>query len=118
MSDFKVGLTISGAESVLAKLEKLADKSAVSRIVAQNGAEMQQEAMKEVKVDTGTLQRSIRLDLKDEGMTAEVSANTEYAAYLEYGTRFMAARPYLRPALNKQAEKFKKDLENFASGKE
>lgn len=112
-----VTLTISGAESVLAKLDKLADKNAVARIVAQNGAELQQKAQRKSPVDTGTLRRSIRLDIEDGGMTAEVSANTEYAAYVEYGTRFMAAQPFLRPALAEQAEQFKSDLERFASGK-
>jgi HK97 gp10 family phage protein len=31
-------------------------------------------------------------------LTAEVSANASYAAYLEFGTRKMRAQPYLRPA--------------------
>lgn len=123
-----VTLTISGAEGVLAKLDKLADKNAVARIVAQNGAELQQKAQRKAQFKghwegnkfvppTGTLRRSIRLDIEDGGMTAEVSANTEYAAYVEYGTRFMAAQPFLRPALAEQAEQFKSDLERFASGK-
>jgi len=34
--------------------------------------------------------------------TAEyrVSANTDYAVYVEFGTRYMEAQPYLRPAVN------------------
>jgi opacity protein-like surface antigen len=31
--------------------------------------------------------------------TARVSANTEYAVYVEYGTSDMEAQPYLRPAV-------------------
>jgi len=112
-----VSVTVKGADAVIAKLEKLADRDAVARIVAQNGAELQQRAQRKAPVDTGTLRRSIRLDIQDGGMTAEVSANTDYAAYVEYGTRFAAAQPYLRPALSKQAEIFRHDLERFASGK-
>lgn len=112
-----VSVTVKGADAVIAKLEKLADRDAVARIVAQNGAELQQRAQRKAPVDTGTLRRSIRLDIQDGGMTAEVSANTDYAAYVEYGTRFAAAQPYLRPALSEQAEIFRHDLERFASGK-
>jgi HK97 gp10 family phage protein len=32
--------------------------------------------------------------------TLHIGTNVEYAAYLEYGTRRMAAQPYLRPALD------------------
>lgn len=34
--------------------------------------------------------------------TAEVSANTPYAAGLEFGTSRVAARPYMRPAAKKE----------------
>jgi len=123
-----VSVTVKGADAVIAKLEKLADRDAVARIVAQNGAELQQRAQRKAQFKghwegnkfvppTGTLRRSIRLDIQDGGMTAEVSANTDYAAYVEYGTRFAAAQPYLRPALSEQAEIFRHDLERFASGK-
>ncbi len=32
-------------------------------------------------------------------LTVRVGSNVEYAKYLELGTRRMAARPWLRPAL-------------------
>ena len=112
-----VTIEVRGADSVVEKLRKIGDINGVKKIVQMNGAELQQKAQRKAPVDTGTLQRSIRLDIEDEGMTAVVSANTEYAAYQEYGTRFMAAHPYLRPALREQAETFRNDLERFASGK-
>jgi hypothetical protein len=34
-------------------------------------------------------------------LQAVVSINANYAAYLEYGTRFMARRPYVEPAIEK-----------------
>ena len=112
-----VTIEVRGADSVVEKLRKIGNIDGIRKIVQMNGAELQQKAQRKAPVDTGTLMRSIRLDLADEGMTAVVSANTEYAAYQEYGTRFMAAHPYLRPALREQAETFKNDLERFASGK-
>ena len=48
-------------------------------------------------VDTGRLRSSIthEVDL----FSGKVGSNVEYAAYVELGTVKMAARPYLRPAL-------------------
>lgn len=33
--------------------------------------------------------------------------------YLEYGTRFMDAQPFVRPALEEQASKFKRDMQKL-----
>lgn len=49
-------------------------------------------------VDTGKLKNSIRSE-QIAVTKAIVSASAEYAAYLEFGTRRMAARPYMRPAV-------------------
>ena len=48
-------------------------------------------------IDTGQLIGSVRVT-RLEAMRWAVGTNTEYAAHLEYGTRKMAARPFLRPA--------------------
>jgi HK97 gp10 family phage protein len=45
---------------------------------------------------TGALRRSIRTSRS--ARSRFVSANTSYAAFIEYGTRFMAARPFMRQA--------------------
>ena len=59
---------------------------------------------------TGNLKRSIGLDIAANGLTATVEPTAEYAAYVEFGTRFMNAQPYLKPAYNEQMTKFKQDL--------
>ena len=46
-------------------------------------------------------------------MSAEVEPTAEYAPYVELGTRFMEAQPYLGPAFNEQKEKFKKDMKKL-----
>lgn len=58
--------------------------------------------------DTGRLVSSIAADIT--GLTAEVSANVQYAAPLEFGTVNMAPRPFLQPALEKEREKFEQRL--------
>ena len=55
----------------------------------------------QVPVDTGRLRESIRAEVEDDGdsVSMALSANTDYATYVELGTRRMPARPYIRPAV-------------------
>ena len=62
---------------------------------------------------SGALREHIELDIKDGGLTAEVEPTMEYSAYVELGTRFMEAQPYLKPAFDEQKEKFKKDMKKL-----
>lgn len=48
-------------------------------------------------VDTGALRDSISVE--HSGMSAEISANTDYASFVEFGTSKMAAQPFLVPSL-------------------
>ena len=116
-----MGVQVIGFDKLEAKLTKNMDLSAVRTVVRKNGSEMQKKAQKNAPVGTpqstgipgyvgGTLKRSIGLDITDGGMTAEVEPLAEYAAYVEYGTRYMNAQPYLKPAFNEQKEKFKQDM--------
>ena len=109
MSDIK----IVGMEKLQKKLKKNVRLDDVKRVVRHNGAEMQEKAQRNAPVDTGTLKRSIGIDIKDTGMVAEVEPKAEYAPYSELGTRFMEAQPYLKPAFNEQKEKFKKDMDKL-----
>lgn len=53
------------------------------------------------RVRTGRLRASIStaLGADAEGVYVDVGSNVEYAGFVELGTRYMSARPYLRPAL-------------------
>lgn len=51
--------------------------------------------------DTGKLQKSIRVELDDDGLGAWVGTDLDYAAYLEWGTVEMAARPFLFPTFER-----------------
>jgi HK97 gp10 family phage protein len=51
-----------------------------------------------VPVDTGTLRRSIHTVFSPGGLRAIVGPSVAYSIFVEFGTRFMAARPYMRPA--------------------
>ena len=43
-------------------------------------------------------------------MAAVVRAGTEYAEYVEKGTRFMEKQPYMKPAFDAQKPQFLRDL--------
>ena len=112
---------IDGYDKLEAKLKRIMDLGAVGTVVRKNGADLQTKAQKNAPVGTpqstgipgyvgGTLKRSVELDITDGGLTAEVEPTADYAAYVEYGTRFMEAQPYLKPAYDEQKKKFVKDL--------
>lgn len=108
-----VKVRFNGAAELTAALKRNMKEKAVKRIVRQNGAELQARAQKNAPVDTGTLKRSIGLEISDGGLTATVAPGTEYAEYVEFGTRYMNAQPYVKPAFNVQKEIFKRDLNNL-----
>lgn len=58
-------------------------------------------AKKACPVNTGRLRASITHEVSAEGkeVVARVGTNVEYAAYVEFGTRHMPARSFLRSAL-------------------
>lgn len=75
-----------------------------------NTAEMTERMQKGAPVDTGYLRRSINMNLLEAGLTGIVGPTVDYASYVEYGTRFMSAQPYVRPAFNYQKVKFMAEM--------
>lgn len=64
---------------------------------------------------SGQLLGSISQEFTEFGDAYEgrVTATAHYAAYLEFGTRKMAKRPYLRPALEKHEQPFYDAVQNM-----
>lgn len=108
-----MGVKLIGFHELQVKLEKNMDLSAVKSAVKKNGSAMQKKAQKEAPIDSGHLHDVIFLEITDGGMTAEVESTADYAGYQEYGTRFMKAQPYLKPAFEEQKEKFKADMKGL-----
>ena len=94
-------------------LKKRMDMSVVKDTVKLNGSEMQKKAQRNAPVDTGNLKNNIGLEISDGGMTATVEPTAEYAPYVELGTRFMEAQPFLKPAFEEQKKQFEKDLQKL-----
>jgi HK97 gp10 family phage protein len=57
-------------------------------------------------IRTGNLRSSILVEFVGP-CYRRVGTNVEYAKYLEFGTRRISARPFLRPALEKVAAKYR-----------
>lgn len=118
---------IDGLTALIEKLDatKYSGKQ-VRTIVQKNGVQLQTKTQdnmlnaytghmsgKKFVKPTGATRRSVALDIKDGGMTAEVAPGTKYFPYLEYGTRFMDARPTLKPAFEMVATSFQNDLKDL-----
>jgi HK97 gp10 family phage protein len=70
------------------------------------------EAKKLCPVDTGRLRASLTHELDEilGAMIGKAGTNVEYAAFVELGTKFMSAQPYLYPAFKKGIRYYKKEM--------
>lgn len=85
-----------------AAIERLAGGPDVTKALQVVGQVGEKSAKEHVRVDTGNLRRSITHELGQHDALnpyVRIGTNVEYGLFQEIGTRFMAAQPYLRPAL-------------------
>ena len=122
-------IKVTGLKELEKVLKENATMDDVKKVVRRNGSQMQQKAQDHADFrghygwkkgvgrtfipPTGKLKESIKFDIKDAGFTAEVEPHAKYAPYVELGTRFMYAQPYLRPAYDEQKRKFKRDMDKL-----
>lgn len=106
-------ITVTGADELAKKLKKGVNMGHVKKVVRHHGAIMQKNMMMLAAVDTGNMKRSISLEIADGGLTATVGPQTDYAPYVEYGTRYMSAQPFVRPAQREQKLKFINDMKRL-----
>ena len=118
---------IEGLSALVQKFNALKyTGSQIRSVVKKNGAELQQQTQKNMLEEykghyegkkfvkpTGATRRSAAVEIKDNGMTAVVAPNTSYFPYLEYGTRFMEARPTLGPAFKRISPIFIEDIKRI-----
>jgi HK97 gp10 family phage protein len=73
-------------------------KAAVSAEVQKAAFQIEADAKAKVPVKTATLQRSIHTVMSNGGLSARVGPSVFYGLFVEFGTRRMGARPFMRPA--------------------
>lgn len=121
---------LKGLEKLQTKLQRVAKMEEVERIVEKHGTEMQKKAVinasrfrghyegrgknRRFVRPTGATKRSISVNSsKIDRFKYRVAPGTDYAAYVELGTRKMSAQPFIKPAFDDQKRLFKKDLERL-----
>jgi len=121
---------LKGLEKLQSKLQRVAKMEEVEHIVEKHGEAMQKKAVnnasrfrghyegrgknKHFVKPTGATKRSISVNSSKVGrFKYKVAPGTNYAAYVELGTRKMSAQPFIKPAFDNQKEEFKKDLERL-----
>ena len=97
----------------------------MTRITDKAGDAIVAHAKKHVAKDTRSLMRSIKNHGAKKGLggiTVKVTAggpsspkNVDYATFVEEGTSRMAPQPYMRPAVNKVAPQFQKEVADVAA---
>lgn len=110
-------IKIVGLDKLEKQLRKNVTLNDVKKVVRMNGTGLQQKIQEHADFkkgyQTGDTKRSVGLEITDGGMTAESGPTTHYSPYLEYGTRFMDAQPFVKPALDEQEAKFQADMKKL-----
>lgn len=71
----------------------------VYRYLASWAADVKADASRNAPIRTGYLRSTIYAVVKD--WVVSLGADASYAYFVEFGTRFMSAQPYMWPALEK-----------------
>jgi HK97 gp10 family phage protein len=95
----EVSINIEGVEEFKAAMAKLDSgmQRHVHRQLVSWAADVKASARRIVPVRTGYLRSTIYAKIKE--WIAEIGAEATYAMFVEFGTRYMRARPYLYPAI-------------------
>lgn len=109
-----MSIKLVGVNKLMRALDPERKEQNLRRVVQHYGNSlvevMQKKAVFTKGYSLGATRQSIHCEFKDNGLTAEVGPETEYSGFLEFGTRFMDAQPFVQPALDEIKDKFETDL--------
>lgn len=98
----EISIDVTGAEEFKAAMNRF--DSAMQRQVHEQlsnwAADVKASARQRVPVKTGQLRNSIYSKISE--WVAEVGAEASYAVFVELGTRYMRARPFVYPAVQEE----------------
>jgi HK97 gp10 family phage protein len=108
MAANSISVKLDGLPGLRNKLLLLVPKirTAVQATIAETALLIETDAKLLSAVDTGLNRAEIHAEIAPNGLAAKVFAGTEYAIYLEFGTRFQRAQPFLFPAYEKNRGRF------------
>jgi HK97 gp10 family phage protein len=90
--------------------------AAVVRQVKVSTLDGEARAKQLTPVLTGTLRRSIHSVFEAGGLRGIFGPSVKYARFVEFGTRHMGARPYMRPAAEHVLPRFVAQLKALLAG--
>lgn len=103
-----VRVELKGADSLISKVKLLVPRirAATEQAVAQTALLIETDAKLLAPVDTGRLRASIHTEIAPNKLSAMVLDGVTYGIFLEVGTRYIKARPFLFPAYEKNRGAF------------
>ncbi|MFI3129655.1 HK97-gp10 family putative phage morphogenesis protein [Mammaliicoccus sciuri] len=116
-------MKIDGLDELINKLETMHDDidDDVDTILKMNAYEGQEKAVKIAKEVmnkgywTGNLARGINVS-SEKALTYTITSNAGYSGFLEFGTRYMEAAPFIFPMHQALKEQVYKDLNRLLNG--
>jgi HK97 gp10 family phage protein len=84
-------------------------REGASRVIRECALQIEGDAKMACPVDTGTLVNSISTETGD--LEATVSTDSGYGAYVNFGTRRMAPRPFMTSAADRNIPQLKSKLQ-------
>lgn len=109
----KASLGFKGIDELIRHLEKKMTLEDVKKVVITNTSEMANQMQKRAPVDTGFMRRSVTMSIMSGGLVGMATPTAEYAPYVNYGTRFQAAQPFVSNAFNYQKVKFIAEMQRL-----
>lgn len=121
----KKGIYFVGIDALVNKMKSDAEMKAVKEIVKTNTIELDRKMKRAANFKghyngsgkfippTGATRRSIAYKISSSGLTGIVAPKTLYSFYLEFGTRFMMAQPFVGPAFRQQKSIFLSDIKKL-----
>ncbi|MCW3994599.1 MAG: HK97 gp10 family phage protein [Candidatus Bathyarchaeota archaeon] len=105
-----INLEVSGLDEFSRTLTKFDDamEKNVKNQLYEWAKDIKADAQNLVPVQTGYLQSTIYA--KSQDWQIQVGAEATYATYVEFGTRYMRAKPYLTPAIEAQLPRLENAL--------
>jgi len=103
MAAGSISVAIKGLDGLKSKLLNLLPKvrEGTRQAVAETALLIESDAKLFAPVDTGRLRASIHAEIASDGLRATVIAEANYSVFVEFGTRYQRAQPFLFPAYEK-----------------
>lgn len=112
----RVSVKLIGDKRVRERLKKYKLKvpKEVKQVIARKTLDIQRSAKAIITekglIVTGNMRNSVITKLTTDGFTGEITSEADYSEWIELGTTKMSARPFMKPAFEKEKPDFDKRM--------